>query len=129
VDADARIEALEEENELLRERIAYLERANGRELLLPLELGLTKHEGRVVAMLYQRAEVCSKEQLMHGCYADRHDDEPEIKIIDVFICKARKKIAPFGLKIETIWGRGYSMGPDSRALLRQMLGDAEASAA
>ena len=37
-------------------------------------------------------------------------DEPEIKIIDVFICKLRKKLAnASGGKdyIETVWGRGY----------------------
>jgi two-component system cell cycle response regulator CtrA len=37
-------------------------------------------------------------------------DEPELKIIDVFICKLRKKLAEAsGGKnyIETIWGRGY----------------------
>jgi len=37
-------------------------------------------------------------------------DEPELKIIDVFICKLRKKLeAATGAKapIETVWGRGY----------------------
>jgi two-component system cell cycle response regulator CtrA len=43
-------------------------------------------------------------------------DEPELKIIDVFICKLRKKLAnasksqdwPHGKNyIETVWGRGY----------------------
>jgi two-component system cell cycle response regulator CtrA len=37
-------------------------------------------------------------------------DEPELKIIDVFICKLRKKLAEAsGGKnyIETVWGRGY----------------------
>jgi two-component system cell cycle response regulator CtrA len=37
-------------------------------------------------------------------------DEPEIKIIDVFICKLRKKLtnASSGKNyIETVWGRGY----------------------
>jgi two-component system cell cycle response regulator CtrA len=37
-------------------------------------------------------------------------DEPELKIIDVFICKLRKKIAAAtdGVHyIETVWGRGY----------------------
>ena len=37
-------------------------------------------------------------------------DEPELKIIDVFICKLRKKlsIATGGQNyIETVWGRGY----------------------
>jgi two-component system cell cycle response regulator CtrA len=37
-------------------------------------------------------------------------DEPEIKIIDVFICKLRKKLANASSGkdyIETVWGRGY----------------------
>ena len=37
-------------------------------------------------------------------------DEPELKIIDVFICKLRKKLgeATGGSNyIETVWGRGY----------------------
>jgi two-component system cell cycle response regulator CtrA len=37
-------------------------------------------------------------------------DEPELKIIDVFVCKLRKKlsVATVGENyIETVWGRGY----------------------
>jgi two-component system cell cycle response regulator CtrA len=37
-------------------------------------------------------------------------DEPELKIIDVFICKLRKKLAHATIGknyIETVWGRGY----------------------
>lgn len=37
-------------------------------------------------------------------------DEPELKIIDVFICKLRKKLAEAtggDNYIETVWGRGY----------------------
>jgi two-component system cell cycle response regulator CtrA len=37
-------------------------------------------------------------------------DEPELKIIDVFICKLRKKLATATggeNYIETVWGRGY----------------------
>ncbi len=39
-------------------------------------------------------------------------DEPELKIVDVFICKLRKKLnAANGGEnyIETIWGRGYTL--------------------
>jgi two-component system cell cycle response regulator CtrA len=39
-------------------------------------------------------------------------DEPELKIIDVYICKLRKKLAAAsGGKdyIETVWGRGYML--------------------
>jgi two-component system cell cycle response regulator CtrA len=37
-------------------------------------------------------------------------DEPELKIIDVFVCKLRKKLATAtggDNYIETVWGRGY----------------------
>jgi two-component system, cell cycle response regulator CtrA len=45
-------------------------------------------------------------------------DEPELKIIDVFICKIRKKLANASNGkdyIETVWGRGYTLrDPDER---------------
>ena len=50
----------------------------------------------------------TKEMLLTSLYGGM--DEPEIKIIDVFVCKLRKKLAdaPGGKEyIETIWGRGY----------------------
>ena len=38
-------------------------------------------------------------------------DEPEMKIIDVFVCKVRKRLERAGLRnaIETVWGHGYIM--------------------
>ena len=52
----------------------------------------------------------TKEMFLSHLYGGM--DEPEVKIIDVFICKLRKKLAnASGGKdyIETIWGRGYVM--------------------
>jgi two-component system cell cycle response regulator CtrA len=51
--------------------------------------------------------VQSKEQILNHLYGGR--DEPELKIIDVFVCKLRKKLAAAGAKdlLETVWGRGY----------------------
>jgi two-component system cell cycle response regulator CtrA len=44
-------------------------------------------------------------------------DEPEMKIIDVFICKLRKKLALAGADnlIGTVWGRGYMIREPSSA--------------
>ena len=39
-------------------------------------------------------------------------DEPDLKIVDVFVCKLRKKIATATggpHYIETVWGRGYAL--------------------
>ena len=53
-------------------------------------------------------------------------DEPELKIIDVFICKLRKKlsIATNGENnIETVWGRGYVLrDPEPVTELRLAVG-------
>ena len=53
----------------------------------------------------------------HG-HGDGGIDEPELKIIDVFICKLRKKLekASGGKNyIETVWGRGYVLrDPDEK---------------
>jgi len=50
-------------------------------------------------------------------------DEPELKIIDVFICKLRKKLAEAtgGQNyIETVWGRGYVLRDPSVGALPRL---------
>jgi two-component system cell cycle response regulator CtrA len=52
----------------------------------------------------------TKEMLLNHLYGGM--DEPGLKIIDVFVCKLRKKLAQAnGGKhyIETVWGRGYAL--------------------
>ncbi|WP_343684032.1 response regulator transcription factor [Asticcacaulis sp.] len=54
--------------------------------------------------------VLSKHGLLDFMYGGR--DEPESKIVDVFVCKIRNKIRNAGGDpgvIETVWGRGYRM--------------------
>jgi two-component system cell cycle response regulator CtrA len=58
----------------------------------------------------RKGTTLSKEMFLSHLYGGM--DEPEMKIIDVFICKLRKKLAnASGGKdyIETVWGRGYVM--------------------
>ena len=58
----------------------------------------------------RKGTTLTKEMFLNQLYGGM--DEPEIKIIDVFVCKLRKKLAnASGGKnyIETIWGRGYVM--------------------
>ena len=56
----------------------------------------------------RKGSTLTKEMFLNQLYGGM--DEPEIKIIDVFMCKLRKKLAnASGGKnyIETVWGRGY----------------------
>lgn len=76
--------------------------------------GLTEHltpnELAIVNVLHARkGQVVLKSALMDAMYYSRGGDEPNVKIADVMICKIRKRLKGSGLRIETIWARGYRM--------------------
>lgn len=69
---------------------------------------LTGKEYSILELLVLRkGMVLTKEAFLNHLYGGM--DEPEMKIIDVFICKLRKKLAQAGAPnlIGTVWGRGY----------------------
>lgn len=72
---------------------------------------LTSKEYAILELLAMRkGTVLTKEMFLNHLYGGI--DEPEIKIIDVFVCKLRKKLsdAAGGTNyIETVWGRGYML--------------------
>jgi two-component system cell cycle response regulator CtrA len=80
---------------------------------------LTGKEYAILELLVlRRGMVLTKEAFLNHLYGGI--DEPEMKIIDVFICKLRKKLAQAGAGnlIGTVWGRGYMMrDPNSPAAL------------
>ena len=72
---------------------------------------LTAKEYQMLELLsLRKGMTLTKEMFLNHLYGGL--DEPEPKIIDVFICKLRKKLVnASGGKdyIETIWGRGYRL--------------------
>jgi two-component system cell cycle response regulator CtrA len=72
---------------------------------------LTTKEYQILELLaLRKGSTLTKEMFLNQLYSGM--DEPEIKIIDVFICKLRKKLfnaGESGRVIETVWGRGYAM--------------------
>jgi two-component system, cell cycle response regulator CtrA len=72
---------------------------------------LTGKEYQMLELLsLRKGSTLTKEMFLNQLYGGM--DEPEIKIIDVFICKLRKKLACASNGrnyIETVWGRGYVM--------------------
>jgi len=68
-----------------------------------------KEYGILELLSLRKGTTLSKEAFLNHLYGGL--DEPELKIIDVFVCKLRKKLAavnetPF---IHTVWGRGYTL--------------------
>ncbi len=72
-------------------------------------LHLTGKEYGILQLLsLRKGTTLTKEMFLNHLYGGM--DEPELKIIDVFICKLRKKLASATEGenyIETVWGRGY----------------------
>lgn len=82
-------------------------------------------EAAMLATMLRRNEV-TKEQLhavveqnRPGANENREQTDP--KIVDVMICKLRKKLRVHDLEIKTMWGMGYLMSPSHREKATQLL--------
>ena len=75
------------------------------------QIHLTSKEYQIMELLaLRKGSTLTKEMFLNHLYGGM--DEPEAKIVDVFICKLRKKlaIASGGQDyIETVWGRGHAL--------------------
>ncbi len=73
------------------------------------QIHLTGKEYQMLELLsLRKGTTLTKEMFLNHLYGGM--DEPELKIIDVFICKLRKKLSQAtggDNYIETVWGRGY----------------------
>lgn len=116
-----------EKSELVARIHAIIRRSKGHaesiirtgQLVVNLDAKTVEAAGRPIHLTskeYQMLEILSlrkgttltKEMFLNHLYGGV--DEPELKIIDVFICKLRKKLANAtngDNYIETVWGRGY----------------------
>lgn len=78
---------------------------DGDEGIFPVQL-TGKEFSTLETLMRNAGRAVTKEQIMTNLYLS---DTPEIKIIDVFVCKVRGKLRQAGADpiIETVWGRGY----------------------
>jgi len=85
-----------------------------------------KEYGILELLSLRKGTTLTKEMFLNHLYGGI--DEPELKIIDVFVCKLRKKLSSAcegENYIETVWGRGYVLRDPAPAKAR---GDKEAAA-
>lgn len=106
-----RVNMLEEENRQLKELLQpKLERR------FPSEWGLTPSEARLLDCLYSSPKGRrTHEQIRFWMYGRRMREE---KILHVYVCKIRKKLAPFNIEIQNSWGTGYELPAASLAVVR-----------
>lgn len=78
-----------------------------------------KEYGILELLALRKGTTLTKEMFLNHLYGGM--DEPEAKIIDVFVCKLRKKLANATEGhnfIETVWGRGYVMREPSEPIAK-----------
>lgn len=119
---EAIVRQLTEDNQRLRDEIDYLKESMiPPGWMPPIEFQVTGQEGNILGMLLKH-DICSKQMLHTAISLNKYsmDDETDIKIVDVMICKLRKKLEPFEFKIETRWGFGYYMPSEDRKEIQDM---------
>lgn len=82
-------------------------------------------EAAMLAVMLKRNEV-TKEQLHSVIEQNRPTagkEETDLKMVDVMICKLRKKLKPYDLEIKTLWGMGYLISAEHRELATRLLLD------
>lgn len=63
----------------------------------------------------------TKEQIYDNVLVDHAGEGPELKVIDVMICKIRPDMAALGLVIETVWGKGYRLLESDPEMAREIM--------
>lgn len=115
----AEIAALRAEVEELREQIRQRDAAEEPTLLFPRSWRLTKREQQLLLILMQGDHTKTKERLFSQVWGNESDRD--VKSLDVYICKLRKKLSHRSIEIRTEWGVGYYCPPPSITLLRAAL--------
>lgn len=115
---------LEDEIERLNVLLRDLKKASG--LLnpeVPACFGLTGKEAMIFSIIMARP-IARKEEVMAWYVSEYAEaDIPDPKIVDVFVCKLRKKAKLYGIDVQTKWGEGYFMTEATKAQVRKILKD------
>jgi len=91
-------------------------------------LGLTRLEAGFILVLLKREEadkdtlhyVIETQRAMRRTRPDKQE-EVDPKMVDVIICKLRKKMKPLGINILTLWGHGYYLEEAGRDKIENLL--------
>lgn len=106
------------ENDELRETVRQLREATSTPVDLPEWLPHLSPKERGVLSLLRGGQVISVDRIMTVLYGDRGNDPPDDNIVRVWVCKLRRKLAPYNLALRNVYGRGYQVTPATRDLLR-----------
>lgn len=102
-----RCELLEEENRQLKAALCGSEAIH-----FPREWKLNAAERRVVRSLASSPSGFRTHEALFKVAAVKEDVDRAL--LGVVIARARRKLKPYGIEIQTVWGEGYKLYPESR---------------
>jgi two-component system cell cycle response regulator CtrA len=115
---------LRREHESLKDRLEILEQIQFEyHDQFPKNWWLTRKEAKLLSVLLKR-ENPTFDALMAALYSEGTSIEVDPQIMKSFICKLRKKLSYYNIKIETAWGNGYYLTKETKQLIKSYL-DAE----
>jgi DNA-binding response OmpR family regulator len=122
---------LRAENDNLRFELKQLKDALTPTDVFPPAWGLTRWERRLIFILLEAAPRMMRKSALVELICDDFNNAPHWKIVDVFVCKVRRKLAVHcpAAVIETVWGDGYRMTREGAEALRKILAEENAPAA
>lgn len=123
---DDLVMTLEAENEMLRERLRQIGTSDRGQARFATRVR-TYAIGVGNSGLLLKNKLVRRETAMLALYNGLRQDEAEVKIIDVFVCKMRRKLTPFAIEIRNKWGEGYYLDADAKAKVSAMLDEAQAA--
>lgn len=109
----------------LRDRIAELEEliGTGGKMVHVMQdvLRLTPVEAQILGYLMKR-NTASREGMFLAVYGGLPErSQPDIKVLDVMVCKLRKVLDRHEVNVRTLWGIGYFMKRDDKQKLKRIL--------
>lgn len=116
-----RIDRLEVENEVLRQKLEQLQPSLPA-FCAPESWKLGPQKAWMLDKLMSHERV-SREVIFSSMPIYWADEEArDSKVVDVQMCRLRKTVRKFGARIETLWGWGYFIAPEHKAIIRQAIG-------
>jgi len=79
---------------------------------------LTYTEAALFGLLVRR-DLVTRGMVMTVLYGER-SEPPDSNIVSVYIVKLRRKLRPHGIEIATSWAQGWSLTPESKAIIAAM---------
>jgi DNA-binding response OmpR family regulator len=121
ITAEQRCAQLRRDNDTLRERVRQLEALLVPRLQLPLALGLTPAQERIVLYLFKRKGFASAGDIATAVEVqfDRHESSETT--VRTYISKIRAVLRPHGVTILTRYGVGFSLTDDSKKRLAAII--------